>query len=126
MNFKIHRGTQEIGGSCVEIWTPSTRIVIDIGMPLMHPDGTEFDISAYRPLTQDNLTRQGILPDIPGLYKGAERPVDGVLISHYHKDHYGLGKYVSEQIKFYLGKATHQILEINNPAGPAAQAPPLV
>jgi len=114
MNFKIHRGTQEIGGSCVEIWTPSTRIVIDIGMPLMHPDGTEFDISAYRPLTQDNLTRQGILPDIPGLYKGAERPVDGVLISHYHKDHYGLGKYVSEQIKFYLGKATHQILEINN------------
>ena len=35
MNFKIHRGTQEIGGSCVEIWTESTRIVVDFGMPLV-------------------------------------------------------------------------------------------
>ncbi len=31
MNFKIHRGTKEIGGSCVEIWTESTRIVVDFG-----------------------------------------------------------------------------------------------
>jgi len=37
MNFKIHRGTKEIGGSCVEIWTESTRIVVDFGMPLVKP-----------------------------------------------------------------------------------------
>ena len=114
MNFKIHRGTQEIGGSCVEVWTHTTRIVIDIGMPLMHPDGSEFDISTFQPLTKENLLNKGVLPNIPGLYKSAKKPVDGVLISHYHKDHYGLGEYVSDNIKFYLGKATHQILEINN------------
>ena len=30
IKFKIHRGTKEIGGSCVEIWTKSTRIIVDL------------------------------------------------------------------------------------------------
>ena len=38
MRFQIHRGTREIGGSCVEIWTESTRLVVDFGMPLVNPD----------------------------------------------------------------------------------------
>ncbi len=45
MTYTIHRGAAEIGGSCVEICSPSTRIVIDIGMPLMNPDGSSFDSS---------------------------------------------------------------------------------
>jgi len=32
LSFKIHRGTKEIGGSCVEVWTSNTRIIIDMGM----------------------------------------------------------------------------------------------
>jgi ribonuclease J len=28
MKFKIHRGTKEIGGSCVEVRTESTRILL--------------------------------------------------------------------------------------------------
>ena len=43
MKFKIHRGTKEIGGSCVEVWTDKCRIVVDIGMPLVNPDRTPFD-----------------------------------------------------------------------------------
>jgi ribonuclease J len=35
MKFKIHRGTKEIGGSCVEVWTENTRILLDFGMPLV-------------------------------------------------------------------------------------------
>lgn len=35
MHFKIHRGTQEIGGSCVEVWTDNARILADFGMPLV-------------------------------------------------------------------------------------------
>ena len=48
MNFKIHRGTQEIGGSCVEIWTDTTRILVDFGMPLVNKDGSEFDFEKYK------------------------------------------------------------------------------
>jgi ribonuclease J len=33
MKFKIHRGTNEIGGSCVEVRTESARILLDFGMP---------------------------------------------------------------------------------------------
>ena len=47
MRFIIHRGTKEIGGSCVEIWTDNKRIVIDIGMPLVEKDGSEFDFTKY-------------------------------------------------------------------------------
>ena len=61
MNFKIHRGTQEIGGSCVEVWTDTTRIVVDIGMPLVVSDGQGFDFKQYKNLTTKELVEQKIL-----------------------------------------------------------------
>ena len=63
MQFKINRGTHEIGGSCVEIWTESTRIVVDFGMPLVNPDGTQFDSKAINSLTKDELIKIGVLPE---------------------------------------------------------------
>ena len=48
MKFKIHRGTKEIGGSCVEVWTGNTRILLDFGMPLVEKDGKEFDFGKYK------------------------------------------------------------------------------
>ncbi len=43
MKFKIHRGTKEIGGSCVEVWTDNTRILLDVGMPFVEKDGKDFE-----------------------------------------------------------------------------------
>ena len=34
MRITIHRGTKEIGGSCVEIRSDRTKILMDFGMPL--------------------------------------------------------------------------------------------
>ena len=34
MQIVIHRGTHEIGGSCVEIRTRQTKILLDLGLPL--------------------------------------------------------------------------------------------
>src|ERR1022692_1131971 len=34
MRVCIHRGTKEIGGTCVEIESGGTRIVLDVGLPL--------------------------------------------------------------------------------------------
>ncbi len=47
MKFKIHRGTKEIGGSCVEVWIDNTRILVDFGMPLVEKGGKEFDFNKY-------------------------------------------------------------------------------
>jgi ribonuclease J len=113
-NFKIHRGTNEIGGSCVEICTDTTRIFIDFGMPLVERDGKEFDFNKYKDLTKDELIKAGVLPDIKGLYTDTEKLIDGVLISHPHQDHYGLLNYIHPDVKCYLGRATKKLIEINN------------
>ena len=34
MRVCIHRGTREIGGTCIEIESQDKRIVLDIGVPL--------------------------------------------------------------------------------------------
>ena len=34
MKVCIHRGTQEVGGTCIEVESEGTRIVLDVGLPL--------------------------------------------------------------------------------------------
>jgi len=112
MNFQIHRGTKEIGGSCVEIWTQSTRIVVDFGMPLVNPDKTKFDSRAIKNLSVKELIRKGTLPNIEGLYEKSGNTA--LVLSHAHQDHFGLIKYVNEKCKIYLGRATQKLIEITS------------
>jgi ribonuclease J len=114
MKFKIHRGTKEIGGSCVEVWTENTRILLDFGMPLVNRDGSEYDSIKYKNLTQSELIQQGVLPDIKGLYDNTDKLMDGVIISHAHQDHYGLLNYIDKDVEHFLGEATHKLIELNN------------
>ena len=114
MKLRIHRGTQEIGGNCVELWTDTTRVVVDIGMPLVEKDGSEFDFSKYKNLSSAQLIQEGILPNIDGLYKDAYNLVDAVLISHPHIDHYGFCNYLHPETKYYLGEAAHKIIELTS------------
>ncbi|KAA3598480.1 MAG: MBL fold metallo-hydrolase [Candidatus Scalindua sp. AMX11] len=114
MKFKIHRGTKEIGGSCVEVWTKSTRILLDFGMPLVEKDGKEFDFRKYKTTKTNELVSKGVLPDIHGLYNNSSNLIDGVIISHPHQDHYGLANFINNDVQYYLGEATHKIIELNN------------
>lgn len=114
MKFKIHRGTNEIGGSCVEVWTENTKIFIDFGMPLVDDEKKEFDFKKYQSLSINELIAEGVLPDIEGLYDKCESNVDGILISHPHQDHYGLINYIDKDVPFFLGVATHRLIELNN------------
>jgi ribonuclease J len=114
MNFKIHRGTQEIGGSCVEIWTATTRILVDFGLPLVDRDGSEFNIEKYKNLTAEELIKSRVLPDVKGIYDGDHVLIDALLISHAHQDHWGLYNYINPSIKCYLSKPTRELIEINN------------
>lgn len=114
MNYKIHRGTQEIGGSCVELWTVETRILIDFGMPLVEKDGSEFNFKKYEKLDSVELISKGVLPDIKGLYKNEDPEVDAIVITHPHQDHYGFLDYIHEDIPVYMGEATHKLIELSN------------
>ena len=116
MRFTIHRGSHEIGGSCVEFESNDSRIVIDIGMPLVRRDGSRFNINDYDDVPKQELTSKGILPNIKGIYAWdiGSKPIDGLLISHPHADHYGLYRYLSADITVYLGEATHELIRISS------------
>ena len=77
MDIKVHRGTKEIGGTCLEITASNGKVLwIDLGAPL---DTKNPDISY------------------------AEGKVDALLISHPHQDHYGLMRMVGDAIPIYIG-----------------------
>ena len=91
MKIIIHRGTHEIGGSCVEIQSKKSRILIDIGVPLVKKDGDRFNFKEHENKPGPELVKEKVLPDIGGVYAWDtdKKLIDGVLISHPHIDHYG-------------------------------------
>ena len=114
MQLIIHRGTKEIGGSCVELKTANNRILIDFGIPLVSCDHQPFDVNLLKGKTIEELKAQGILPDIKGLYKDEEKGIDGILISHSHLDHYGFLQYVNSEIPIYLSRGAGILIEVSN------------
>jgi ribonuclease J len=102
MRVCIHRGTKEIGGTCVEIESRGARIVLDVGLPL--------GVS-----TQDEVE----LHPVRG-FDTADKSLLGVVISHPHQDHYGLAYRLPDQTLFLIGRATRAILaaaELFAPSG---------
>lgn len=103
MKLTIHRGTHEIGGSCVELESEGSRIILDMGMPLPEIGklGDPFEGSA------------NLLPKIKGLYSGDKPEVNAVFISHAHKDHYGFAHFVHPKIPVYMSEGTAQLFKVN-------------
>lgn len=114
MNLIIHRGTHEIGGSCVELKAGNNRILIDFGIPLVTRDHKPFDANLLKGKTIQDLKAQGILPDIKGLYKDEKKEIDGILISHSHLDHYGFLQYVNPEIPIYLSQGAGILIDVSN------------
>ena len=94
MNCLIHRGTNEIGATCVELESQGARLILEVGLPL--------DVS---PGDAPSLSR------IPGLTEGGDPSLMGVLISHPHPDHYGLLSQVAPDVPVYIGEAAGRILK---------------
>lgn len=94
MRACIHRGTQEIGGTCIELEARGERLALDVGLPL---DAGEDDA-------------ERLLPAVPG-FREPDGSLLGVVISHPHQDHYGLAKHIRSDVPIYIGKAANDILE---------------
>ena len=102
MKLIIHRGTHQIGGSCVELAGSGGRLVLDLGLPL--PGAGDAPSSA-------DPREAGLLPKILGLYADDEPGVTALVLSHAHPDHYGLADYVHPAIPVFAGKGTAALLE---------------
>ena len=64
MTLTIHRGTHEIGGSCVELRTTEAKILIDFGLPLDYekrtPEEQEQTPATQAPVTSEGAVKTGI------------------------------------------------------------------
>ena len=120
MKLIIHRGTKEIGGSCVEISTAITRVIVDLGMPLVAPWNKKEKLDSsglFAHKSSKELLDMGVLPPAKGLYAmdgEGTRVVDAVLLSHPHQDHYGLLGHIRSTIPVYLSDGSKRIIEASD------------
>ncbi len=105
MRICIHRGTREIGGTCIEIEAEGRRIALDVGLPLDAPDEGH----------------ESLLPAVPG-FREPDDSLLGVVISHAHQDHYGLARYIRPGVPVYIGEAAHNIMKAASAYVPNGQA----
>ncbi len=84
MRVVIHRGSHEIGGTCIEVSTDKTRILLDLGKPL---DNRHVD---------------------PGFLENGK--YDAIIVSHSHQDHYGLIERIDNNIPIYIGKLSLDLI----------------
>jgi len=106
MNLTIHRGSKEIGGSCVEVESQGQRLLLDLGLPL----DAEGDPRQF-------------LPKVSGL-DGRDPSLLGILISHPHQDHFGLLAQIPADIPIGMGFAAHRILTAAAPFMKDSPPPP--
>ena len=92
MQIRIHRGTREIGGTCIEVESAGSRILLDLGLPLNATD------IASTPL-----------PGVDGLREG-NTGLLAIILSHGHRDHWGLVPKANPRIPLVMGKATESIM----------------
>jgi ribonuclease J len=92
VQLRIHRGTREIGGTCIELESGGSRILLDLGLPLDAKDPTSTP-----------------LPKIEGLAEGSSTLL-AILLSHGHRDHWGLIPKVNCEIPLVMGRATESII----------------
>lgn len=83
MKLTIHRGTQEIGGSCVQIATENSSILLDAGLPL---------------------------GESPSTVDLAKIDFSDVFISHPHQDHFGLIENIAADKTIHIGETARQFI----------------
>jgi ribonuclease J len=84
MKVTILKGSQEIGGTCIQLSSGKTSILLDAGLPLS---------AASQPVDLSRLS------------------VDALLVSHPHQDHFGLMASLPSGTPVYIGKLARSLID---------------
>ena len=84
MKVTIHKGSHEIGGTCIQLSSGKTSILLDAGLPLS---------AASQPVDLSRLS------------------VDALLVSHPHQDHFGLMASLPSGTPVYIGKLARSLID---------------
>jgi len=91
VKLTVHRATDQIGGNCIELECAEGRVILDVGRPLDAP-----------------ADARGLVPGTLDL----ARPMDAVLISHPHQDHYGLLEELPAHWPVVCGAPTEALIRL--------------
>jgi len=80
----VHKGTSEIGGTCIELSCGKGILLLDMGMPLA-ADSIPVDLHKIKP--------------------------DAVIVSHPHQDHYGLVETLEPEVPVFIGELSRNLIE---------------
>jgi ribonuclease J len=97
LEVRVHRGSHEIGGNCVELRYRGNTILLDVG----------------KPLTNEVVE----LPNAIGIGESGPLPL-AAIISHGHQDHWGLVPKLPGGIPVWIGKGAADILRAAEFWGP--------
>ena len=99
MKIVIHRGAKQVGGTCIEVISGKSSILLDLGLPLTFEFGDDIQACLPQPLFSE-------------LTKKPEK-IKALFLSHAHLDHYGLAGCLPSQIPVYLSSATKILMGFN-------------
>ena len=84
MKVTIHNGSHEIGGTCIQLSSGKTSILLDAGLPLS-AESQSVDLSRLS--------------------------VDALLVSHPHQDHFALMGTLPPGTPVYIGKLSRSLID---------------
>lgn len=84
MKITIHKGSHEIGGTCIQVSSVKTTVLLDVGLPL---------IAGSPPVDASRMV------------------VDAVLVSHPHQDHFGLMASLPPGTPIYIGRLARSLID---------------
>jgi len=109
MQITIHRGSHQVGGSCVELTCQDTAILIEVGLPL------DCDLSD----DPKSFLPQPLFKEI----EESNKKLHAVILSHAHLDHYGLAGMLPKGFPVYCGKASAELMAITGQISPEKKRP---
>lgn len=110
MILTVYRGTREIGGTCIEVSSGNTRLILDVGLPLVDVNRDPFDSLKALRSTREELIADGTIPPIPGLFIDDALPPAAILLSHAHLDHVGLLHHTRPEIPIHATRGTSKMM----------------
>jgi ribonuclease J len=108
----FYGGVNEIGGNKILLQDGDTRVFFDFGMSFAAKKQF-YSPPFLSPRNERSLQELGILPQISGVYKFDQSPLEtnAVFLSHGHLDHSAYLSFIKRQIPVYCGETTQIILQ---------------